>query len=45
MKNMKENDESQTLYVTKEELHTLLDALSAFTKHENELEMNNMLGE
>ena len=36
--------ESQTLYITKEDLYTLLDALSVFTKHENEVEMNTMLG-
>lgn len=45
MKTLRENGDSQTLYITQEELHTLLDALSIFTKHENEVEMNNMLCE
>lgn len=42
---MQESAESQSLYITKEDLYSLLDALSTFTKHEDELEMNNMLRE
>ena len=42
---MQESVESQSLYITKEDLYSLLDALSIFTKHEDELEMNNMLRE
>lgn len=36
---------SQSLYITEDQLLTLLDAMSMFTKHENQTEMSNMLGE
>ena len=40
---MQESCKSQSLRVTKEELAKLLDAMSAFIKHENLEEMANML--
>ena len=43
-KSVLENSEPQASSISKEELHTLLDAMSAFTKHEDLVEMNNMLG-
>ncbi len=42
---MLESSDSKQLIVAKEDLYTLLDAMSTFTKHENQVEMNNTLGE
>lgn len=43
VKYVKEKSDSDTLRIQQEELFTLLDAMSTFTKHENQEEMNNML--
>ena len=40
---MLEYSESKQLIVAKEDLYTLLDAMSTFTKHENQVEMKQML--
>ena len=42
---MLESSGSHELSITKEELYNLLDAMSTYIKHENDLEMNSMLGE
>lgn len=43
-KNVRDSGESENLSISKEELLALLDAMSTFTKHENLVEMENMLG-
>ena len=42
---MLESSDSKQLIVAKEDLYTLLDAMSTFTKHENQVEMKSTLGE